>query len=102
MNTECSLCGSREHSEEQHWDCCELLLDGSRGIYLPQEFASRYRTEHYGVTEEQREILLYGPEHGLYWEVWDEVLSEASFTDPKGRRYYLYQDGDLWLVPETL
>ena len=102
MKAECTLCGSTEHSEDRHWEQCALLLDGARGVYLPQNFAEGYHVRFYGVSEEQKEILLAGPESEYYWETWDEVLSNSRFTFDDGRQGFLYQDSDLWLVPDTL
>lgn len=77
-----------------------FLIDSNRGIYVPQEFAERYR---YGnVTEEQLDILRHGPETDGYWDTWDEVLQNAECTSPDGNVYRLWQDGDLWAYCEEL
>ena len=51
-----------------------LLIDGSRGIYIPKKFAENY-IGWSGVETEDRETLLAGPDHRDYWEAWDSVLS---------------------------
>ena len=83
-------------------ESAELFLDGARGIYLPQNFAEIVKRERVeGVSEEQWAILEAGPEHEWYWEAWDEVLNSAIVTSPPtNERFALYQDGDLWLIPE--
>ena len=83
-------------------ESAELLLDGARGIYIPQNFAEIVKRECVeGVSEEQWAIFEAGPEHEWYWEAWDEVLNSAIVTNPSTHeRFTLYQDGDLWLIPE--
>ena len=79
-----------------------LYLDGSRGIYIPQDFALETKRECIeGVDDEALAILKEGPEHDFYWEAWDEVLDNAVLTDPVSKQHFtLHQDDDLWLVPE--
>jgi hypothetical protein len=73
----------------------ELFVDGHHGVYVPQCFALDAKREQFlGVDDEQWQILESGPEHGLYWDVWTEVLDSAE-TVCGGR---LHQDSDLWLV----
>lgn len=81
----------------------ELLLDGNRGIYIPQQFAqhySQYITNKDELAESLND-LLEGPENELYWESWEDVLDNAKLKDYKDRDCILYQDQDLWLIPET-
>lgn len=82
----------------------ELVLSDRRGIYIPQNFAEIVHAgaSWRGVTAEDIEVLLAGPEHTAYWDTWDWVLSTASFVDSHDRTWYLYQDGDLWLYNEEL
>ena len=73
----------------------ELFADSARGIYIPQHFAESADRERFKYIEpEQWSILESGPDHENYWEVWDEVLSDAE-TDGGG---VLHQEGDLWIV----
>lgn len=77
----------------------ELLLNDSRGIYIPQNFAVHFNMDHWGVRDEDRDILLLGPndaENEWYWEVWESVLNNASYVDDKGNRWVLWQEGDLF------
>lgn len=77
-----------------------LLQDGARGIYLPRDFATMCdRACVSGVDPEAWSILADGPDHDLYWDAWDEVLNSATLTDFNGKRYCLWQDGDLWATP---
>ena len=73
----------------------ELFADSTRGVYIPQHFAeSAIRDKFKYIDKEQWGILESGPETEHYWDVWDEVLSDAE-TDCGG---VLHQDGDLWIV----
>ena len=80
----------------------ELLLDDARGQYIPQNFAEIVKREWVeGVDREQWAILEAGPEHEWYWETWDEVLNSAVLIrSPSGEKFTLYQDGNLWIIPE--
>ena len=72
-----------------------LFADSARGIYIPQHFAQAAdRSKFTGINAEQWSILEAGPEHGHYWEAWDEVLDGAE-TECGG---VLWQDGDLWIL----
>lgn len=73
-----------------------LLLDSNRGVYIPQHFADGFDNWK-GISEEQRTILKIGPEHDLYWEVWDSVLCSAYY-EQDDNTWELYQDGDLWAI----
>jgi len=87
-----------------------LLIDGSSGMYLPQEFAKKYGKE-WSIPEEDLKTLLAGPqepedaEWGTdsledYWEVWNDILNNAE-TTINGKKYILVQDEDLWAVPKN-
>jgi len=79
-----------------------LFLDGSRGQYIPQAFAHVIdRASVDGVSDEEWAILEAGPGHEWYWETWDRIENAAVITDRHtGERFQLYQDGDVWLIPE--
>ena len=75
---------------------CECLLDGHRGIYIPQNFAENHG-EAWGVSEEDRSILLAGPDHEFYWDTWSDVLDTATLQY-NGKTWHLHQDSDLFAV----
>jgi hypothetical protein len=85
-----------------------LFLDSHHGTYIPQLFIEQIRPECLsGVSDEDIAILKAGHDHEDYWEAWHSVLDHAIVTNVHGgiphknARFTLYQDGDLWLVPEN-
>ena len=83
----------------ESWEC---YADSARGIYIPQFFAESIKRECVsGVSEEDWNILESGPDHEQYWDAWTDVLDNAELTDSSGVVWTLYQDGDLWLIPES-
>ncbi len=94
-----------DDSEESFLENAELLIDGNRGIYIPQLFAKAALSGEFILRNKQQlqeelSILANGPEEEEYWEAWEEVLDTAILLDG-GQQYTLYQEGDLWAVPET-
>ena len=77
-----------------------LLLDGNRGIYVPQGFAECFSREEWNYSKEDEEILISGPDHEYYWETWDDILQNAYYIDNDGLRWHLWQDGDLFCYRE--
>ena len=76
----------------------EFLLDGSRGIYLPRDFAKSFDIKSWGLSAEDVSDLS-DPEGDHYWEAWDDVLTKAVHTDADGQVWYLMQqDGDLFAI----
>ena len=77
-----------------------LFASDRHGVYIPQHFAeSVNRGKLSGVSDDDMNILLAGPDHPEYWDAWDVVEQSAILTDSDGTTYGLYQDGDLWLIP---
>jgi len=79
-----------------------LWLSDARGIYIPRDFAKSFadRTKFVsGVSDEDWATLDAGPDHEWYWEAWTNVCDNAVVTDEHGHKYFVYQDGDCWLVP---
>lgn len=101
---------SEEWDDPQYCDACrcvvvpgwerECIIDGASGIYVPQRFAREFRNWN-GVDPEDWAILEEGPDHEHYWEVWDDVLNGAEFTDAKGETWTLMQDNDLFAIHEV-
>ena len=75
------------------------IIDSNRGIYIPQQFAKIWGDSvQSGMDEEQKTILLAGPDHLEYWDVWEEVVNEVVFLFDS-EKHNLYEDGDLFAVP---
>jgi hypothetical protein len=83
-----------------------LLFDSNRGIYIPENF---YRA--YGELD-NRDSVISGLEgmdwvwHEImdvdgesYWDAWSTILDNAILTGDDGKKFTLYQDGDLWAIP---
>lgn len=77
-------------------DNIHCIIDGALGIYVPQKFAQNFDMPAWGVSVENAEILRVGPDHEFYWDTWDDVLRDASLTDPSGQVWELTQDSDLF------
>lgn len=76
----------------------ELLLNDNRGVYIPQHFVEEFDLDKFeGIDPEDVETLKKGPEEEWYWEAWENVLNNATYTE-SGKTWTLHQDGDLWLV----
>lgn len=83
-----------------------IISDSARGVYIPRHFAETIKRERVtGVSDLQWEDLEsdpYGIDSDILWETWDRVLDNARVTCPDtGTVFVLYQDGDLFLVPEN-
>lgn len=74
-----------------------LLVDSCHGVYVPQRFAMNYDMAQWDVKNDVKEVLNAGPDHGEYWEAWEDVLNNASYTKD-GNKWALYQDGDLFAL----
>ena len=86
--------------EDVNLDQAIYYADSARGVYIPQYFAETiHRDMTKGVSSEDWKILEAGPDHEFYWDVWCSVLDNCILTHPDEGCFYLWQDGDLWLVP---
>jgi hypothetical protein len=50
------------------------------------------------VSYDDAAILRAGHDGDLYWETWEHVLDTAYCMADDGRKFTLWQDGDLWAV----
>ena len=79
----------------------ELLLDGSRGFYIPRDFVEGTliggEFGWQGITEENVKDLSE-PDNEWYWDTWETVLNNATYISACGKKYTLYQDGDLFAI----
>lgn len=81
-----------------------LYANSAHGVYIPQYFAesiNRYVINLWSSWIDDLDSLCLGPDTCEdYWEIWEDMLNRLVICDPDtGIEYYLYQDGDLWLVP---
>lgn len=80
----------------------ELLINSAHGQYIPQIFAQTFGLpENFINWDEIKEDIEFlksegSNEHEDYWEVWDELINNAKLKSG----FELYQDDDLWAVPE--
>lgn len=86
-----------------------MLLDGHRGVYIPQNFAEEiihrgYKFTHTGKIWKDLRCLLKGPDNNeWYWEAWASLMDKLTlFSHIKGETtpHILWQNDDLWAVPE--
>ena len=76
-----------------------LLLSGHHGIYIPKLFVETYLNHISEVDEDTLNDCRF-PDSEDYEEAWQEVLDCGILTDVYGKRYILYQNQDLWAIPE--
>lgn len=88
---------AREKNPKDAEPSRELLLDESRGIYIPKKFAENFDTEEWHIDEELVAELKEGPDGENYWEAWEAVLRDAWMIED-GKKWNLEQDGDLFAV----
>lgn len=79
----------------------ECLIENHHGIYIPQVFAKRHHRETDGVSAEDWQSLLAGPEDDAYEWAWDNALNNAILTSESGDKYRidLSEQGDVFIVP---
>jgi hypothetical protein len=80
-----------------------LAISDCHGRYIPQLWCADLDQDQavaIGANWTDVETCMYGPDHEWYWEAWEAILDDVSMTDENGTKWILYQDGDLWEVPE--
>jgi hypothetical protein len=78
-----------------------LFCDGASGQYIPQRFANEVKRDAIsGIDLADLDYLAEGPDQEWYWDTWITVCDNAAVTDTDGTVYHLYQNGDLWLLPD--
>ena len=80
-------------------DRINCVVDGARGIYVPQSATTQLDLVDWGIDKETISLLENGPDCEWYWEAWDDVLRDAVNVFD-GYEWRLYQDGDLFMVRE--
>ena len=77
----------------------KLLIDGHHGIYIPQLFCQFYAEKFEGINKDDIDEIMKGSDNNFYWDSWANILDNA-FIVRDGKKYYLYQDCDLFLIAE--
>lgn len=75
-----------------------VLIDACHGIYIPRRFAILHGDL---LSQEDREILLKGPDQPHYWDVWEEVVRNTKI-DHDGITFVLDEDNDLFAYSPEL
>lgn len=79
-----------------------IILNGGFGINIPTIFVKHFSEGWTNISQEDRDILLHGPEHDGYWEAWESVLDTAEHIDKDGYTWRLMEDNDLCSFCEEL
>lgn len=74
----------------------EILLDSSRGVYIPRDAVPILLANGVEITEEQQQTLS-DPDNEFYWEAWNEIADNKTIKGDGGE-WHLHLDGDLFLV----
>jgi hypothetical protein len=80
----------------------QLFLSDARGVFIPRDFAQSIKRDAIsGIDLADLDYLEQGPDAEHYWDTWSDVCDNAVITDPSdGTAYFVYQDGDCWLVEQ--
>ena len=81
----------------------ELLCDCHHGVYIPQIMARRLHDAGWsGIDLGDVVELEAGPyDCEWYWDIWNNILDNAAYTDENNQKWYLHQDGDLFAVTKS-
>ena len=78
------------------------IVDSHNGIYSAQAFAKRIDFETaVGISQEDWNILLAGPDHINYVEVWADELSKVKVFI-EGKPYLVWENEGIYLYPEEI
>lgn len=81
-----------------------VAVDSHHGIYIAKVFAERYKDDIIasGYPKEDLSVLLIGPDHPDYVEVWSELFP-ITLTDSEGNKFVFGdfgEDSDVWELTE--
>ena len=80
-----------------------LALLDTHGIYIPQMYCNNIDqsiADEMHISMDDVRICQAGPDHERYWDAWSTIECEAHWIDDNKVEWTLYQNGDLWEVPE--
>lgn len=90
-------------TQEQLLAMFEHIVDSHHGIYSGQVFAQSIPFEQIsGMTKEDYDILLSGPDHENYIEVWADELQNVVVTGTDGKRWLVWENEGIFLYPEEI
>lgn len=72
-------------------------VDSHHGVYAPQEFVNRFRRWIEDVDPADLDTVQRGPDDPDYWQAWEAVALNATVR-LDGHRWFIWEDGDIWLV----
>jgi hypothetical protein len=81
-----------------------LLVGSGFGIYVPQAFIESHESEIAWPDDSRIDetlLDLKSPDNELYWESWTYILDNCKLILDK-KVYVLYQNEDLWAIPEEM
>lgn len=80
-----------------------LAVDSHHGIYSAQIFVQQYGDSISMLSDEDKAILLQGPENEDYIETWADLLAGSfTFVNVDGKNYQILEMEDIWLLPEDM
>lgn len=77
-----------------------LLINGAHGQFVPQIFAEEFVIHGWVISEEDRVILLHGPDDDYYWDAWCTVLDTAYRISDGVKLQLFHDDNDNCLYEE--
>lgn len=82
-----------------------LFVDSHHGAYIPKVFVEMINRDYWQpISDYDEKILMAGPDVDdscEYWEVWHKFIDGSQFlTDQDGHKWFLHQDGDVFLMCE--
>lgn len=78
-----------------------IMTDSHYGVYAPQVFLKSLAAPITNVSQRDLDTVLLGPdavENDLYWEAWTNIETNGVITNNSGKKYMIYQDGDIFLL----
>ena len=63
-----------------------LLMSDAMGVYIPRNFVERFARDKWsGISDWAWETCAAGPDTEYYWDAWEDILRDATYTEPDGR-----------------
>lgn len=75
----------------------KLLISDNNGVYIPKIFYENFNMKQW-LVDIEKYADLNNPDLEQYWDLWNDLLSNASYTDDFGKEWLLHQDGHLFAI----